>query len=59
MDNAEDLDVAMPMYNLIEYMQDYSKKPGTLWNYYGDRQVSINEKQLMMEIQRKMNFLFH
>ena len=37
MDNAEDLDVAMPMYNLIEYMQDYSKKPGTLWNYYGDR----------------------
>ena len=46
MDSAEDLDVAMPMYNLIEYMQDYSKKPATLWNYYGDRQVSINEKQM-------------
>ena len=49
----------MPMYNLIEYIQDYSKKPDSLWNYYGDRQASINEKQLMMEIQKKMNFLFH
>ena len=35
-DNAEDLDVAMPMYNLIEYSKNYRKATGTLWNYYKD-----------------------
>ena len=24
MDNSEDLDIVMPMYNLLEYSQDYS-----------------------------------
>ena len=28
--NAKDLDVAMPMYNLIEYSNNYSKKSGNL-----------------------------
>ena len=35
-DNAEDLDVAMPMYNLIEYRKNYRKTTGSLWNYYRD-----------------------
>ena len=26
----------MPMYNLIEYNKNYSKKTGSLWNYYRD-----------------------
>ena len=34
--NAEDLDVAMPMCNLIEYSKNYSKTTGSLWNYYRD-----------------------
>ena len=38
-DNAEDLDVAMPMYNLIEYSKNYLKISGTLWNYYKDISV--------------------
>ena len=33
-DNAEDLDVVMPMYNLIEYSKSYRKTTGSLWNYY-------------------------
>ena len=33
-DNAEDLDIVMLMYNLIEYSKNYSKASGTLWNYY-------------------------
>ena len=33
-DNAEDLDVATPMYNLLEYSKHYSKTTGSLWNYY-------------------------
>ena len=35
-DNAEDLDVVMPMYNLIEYSKNYRKTTGSLWNYYRD-----------------------
>ena len=35
-DNAEDLDVVMPMYNLLEYSKNYKKTTGSLWNYYRD-----------------------
>ena len=35
-DNAEDLDVVMPMYNLLEYSKNYRKTRGSLWNYYRD-----------------------
>ena len=33
-DNAKDLDVVMPMYNLIEYSNNYSKVSQRLWQYY-------------------------
>ena len=35
-DDAEDLDVVMPMYNLIEYSKNYRTTTGSLWNYYRD-----------------------
>ena len=35
-DNAHDTDIAMPMYNLIEYSDNYSKTSGSLWQYYKD-----------------------
>ena len=35
-DNAEDLDVVMPMYNFFEYSKNYKKTTGSLWNYYRD-----------------------
>ena len=35
-DNAEKLDVVMPMYNLLEYSKNYGKTTGSLWNYYRD-----------------------
>ena len=35
-DNAEDLDVVMPMYNLLEYSKNYRKTTGSFWNYYRD-----------------------
>ena len=35
-DNAEDLDILMNMYNLIEYSKNYRKTTGSLWNYYRD-----------------------
>ena len=34
-DNSKDIDIVMPMYNLIEY-NNYSKTSGSLWHYYRD-----------------------
>ena len=28
----------MPMYNLIEYSDNYSETSGSLWHYYRDEQ---------------------
>ena len=35
-DNAEYIDIVMPMYNLIEYSDNYSKTSGNLWQYCKD-----------------------
>ena len=35
-DTAEDIDIVMPMYNLIEYSDNYSKTSGSLLQYYKD-----------------------
>ena len=35
-DNAKDIDIVMPMYNLIEYSDNYSKTSGSLWQYCKD-----------------------
>ena len=36
-DNAKKKrDIVMPMYNLIEYSDDYSKTSGSLWHCYRD-----------------------
>ena len=35
-DNAKDIDIVMPMYNLIEFSDNYSKTSGSLWQYYKD-----------------------
>ena len=35
-ENAEDLDIVMPMHNLLDYSKNYSKTSGSLWNYYRD-----------------------
>ena len=35
-DDAEYLDVVMPMYNLIEYSDNYSDTLGSLWHFKRD-----------------------
>ena len=65
-DNAKDIDIGMPMYNLIEYSDNYSKPSGSLWQYYENDpddnmadsesfkyKVKSQEKLLMIET-RKM-----
>ena len=35
-EDADDLDIVMPMYNLLEYSKNYIKIIGSLYNYYRD-----------------------
>ena len=35
-DNAKVIDIVMPMYNLIEYSDNYAKTSESLWQYYRD-----------------------
>ena len=35
-DNAKDTNIVMPVYNSIEYSDDYSKTFASLWQYFKD-----------------------
>ena len=35
-DNANFIDIVMPVYNLTEYKDNYWKTSGSLWEYYRD-----------------------
>ena len=41
-DNAEDLDLVMLMYNLIEYSSNYSETTGILWFYSKDEATNFD-----------------
>ena len=36
-------DVAMPMYNVIQYSDNYSKRSGSLWQYHRDEEALVND----------------
>ena len=40
-ENAEDLDIVIPMYNFLEYSRNYEKTSGSLFNYYRDEPGEI------------------
>ena len=41
-DDAEDLDLVMSMYNLREYSSNYSETAGSLWVYSKDEATNFN-----------------
>ena len=48
-DNAKDIDIVMPMYNLIEYSDNYAKTSGSLWQYFRDEpddNIRLNNNRL-------------
>ena len=45
-DNAEDLDVVILMYNLLEHSQNYSMTSGSLWNHYIDEIDDVDDNIL-------------
>ena len=40
---ADDLDIVMPMYNLLECIKNYRKTIGSLYNYYRDELTNDND----------------
>ena len=49
-DNGEDFDTVMPMYNLLKYSDNHSMSWGSLWNYCRDE---INDAAKYMENSNK------
>ena len=44
-DNVKDIDIVMPMYNLIQYSDNYAKVTGSLWQYCKDiRALNANDE---------------
>ena len=47
-DNAKDFYIVMPMYDLIEYINNYLKVFECLWQYYKDKQ-SLNNANVVID----------
>ena len=46
-DNAKDIRIVIPMYNLIEYSDNYSKTCGSLWQYCKDIPAANNNGDIV------------
>ena len=46
-DNAKDIDIVMPVHNLIEYSDDYAKTSGNLWQYCKDIHAVDNNNTIV------------
>ena len=62
-DYADSINVTMPMYNLIEYSDNYSDTSGSLWNFKRDEitnnadvtnDIHLNIKKILSVIQKIM-----
>ena len=51
-DNCKDIDIIMPIYNLIEYSDNYAKTSGCLWQYHRDEPNNniVNPKSFKSKI---------
>ena len=47
-DNAKDIDIVMPLYNLIEYSDTYGKSTGSLWQYCKDIPPKNNNNEIIV-----------
>ena len=58
-DNAKDIDIAMPMYNLIEYSDNYAKTTGSLWQYCKDIPARNNNNQIIVFVENNLTDSFN
>ena len=48
-DYAENLDIVLPMYHMLEYSDNYAITTGSLWNYHRD---DANENNAAQDINK-------
>ena len=53
-DNVKYIDVMIPIYNLIEYRNNYSKTSESLWQYYRD-EPALNDASSIMGFRDAIN----
>ena len=58
-DNAKDIDIVMPMYNLIEYSDNSSKTSGSLWQYCKDIPAVNNTNALINFTENNLTVSFN
>ena len=58
-DNAKDIDIVMSMYNLIEYSDNYSKTPGSLWQHCKDIPAVDNNNAIVNFVENNLTDLFN
>ena len=58
-DNAKDIDIVIPMYNLIEYSDNYSKTSGSLRQYCKDISAVDNNNAIVNFAQSNLTDLFN
>ena len=54
-DEANHIYIAMPMYNLIEYNDNYSRTLGSLWQFKKDEVLANNDDDLTIDILNHLN----
>ena len=47
-DDSHDIAVVMPMYNLIEYSDTYSKTSGSLWQFFRD-EAALDDNKVIID----------
>ena len=57
-DNAENLDIVMSLYKLLEYRKNYWKTTGRFWNYYKDKKISGANNNINYSINRNLGRFF-
>ena len=56
-DNAKGIDIVMPMYNLIEYSDNYSKTSGSLWQCCKDIPAVHNNNAIVNFAENNLTWL--
>ena len=57
--NAKDIDIVIPMYNLIEYSDNYSKASGILWQYCLYIPAADNNNAIVNFTESNLTFSFN
>ena len=58
-DNAKDIDIVMPMHNLIEYSDNYVKTTESLWQYCKDIPARNDNNEIIVSVRNNLTDSFN